>query len=338
MVWVKRLVYLLLAGVALYLFWPLAKEIRDVPHLFVTARWEWLPAIIAVQVVSYFSLAWLNQLTLRPFPGHIGLRRMAMLLTSVAFIEVAVPSAGVSGFALRARLLRKHGYSVEVSSFTFLLESVFLVISMVSVAVFGIVHTIRSGRLDETETSQMVGLAALVALLTWAAWHLLIDPQRSRRAVAFLGRLWNRWFGRLKRLDPEVLEARLEQFQTGVIQLRQIPIWWFFVAAYGRTLLDVASLGLCFLLFGYEIRLGALLTGYSLMLVLSLLAILPAGIAIADASLMGIFSRLGVPPTVALAASLVYRLLAYWLMRFIGFVSLQLLEREAPVPAPRAAA
>jgi uncharacterized protein (TIRG00374 family) len=90
--------------------------------------------------------------------------------------------------------------------------------------------------------------------------------------------------------------------------------------------LDVASLGACFLAFNYFISFGVLLTGYGLMLLLSGLASLPGGLGMADLSLSVIYARLGAPGAVAVAAALSYRLIAWWLLRFIGFVSWQVLE------------
>jgi uncharacterized protein (TIRG00374 family) len=66
-----------------------------------------------------------------------------------------------------------------------------------------------------------------------------------------------------------------------------------------------------------------------LVLVLSGLAALPGGLGLVDASLAVIFARLGAPGAVAVAAALSYRLIAFWLVRFIGFVSWQILEARA---------
>jgi uncharacterized membrane protein YbhN (UPF0104 family) len=46
-----------------------------------------------------------------------------------------------------------------------------------------------------------------------------------------------------------------------------------------------------------------------------------------DASVPVIFSWLGVAGAVALAAGLTYRLIAFWLVRFVGFFSWLDLER-----------
>ena len=104
---------IVLLGLLLYFFWPLLGEIKAAANLFRTAEWIWLPVAILVQTVSYGFLTWLNVLALQPFAGEIGFITLAGILTSMAFIAVAIPSAGLSGVALRVHLLRKYNYLPE---------------------------------------------------------------------------------------------------------------------------------------------------------------------------------------------------------------------------------
>jgi uncharacterized protein (TIRG00374 family) len=129
-------------------------------------------------------------------------------------------------------------------------------------------------------------------------------------------------------LDEQLLDQRLEQFQANLGNLSQIPGWMFILAAYGRILMDVLTLGCCFRMFSYSIGFGTLITGYGLILVLSGVAALPGGLGLADLSIPVIFNQLGVPGPVALAAGLTYRLIAFWLVRFIGFFAWQYLEGD----------
>jgi uncharacterized protein (TIRG00374 family) len=111
-------------------------------------------------------------------------------------------------------------------------------------------------------------------------------------------------------------------------QLKYVPRWMFFLAAYGRVALDVATLGACFWMFGHPVAPGTLLTGYGLILLMSGLASLPGGLGLADASVPVIFAGLGVTGSVALVAGLTYRLIAFWLLRLVGFFSWQILEAK----------
>ncbi len=330
-VWIRRAIALVALGVVVYLFWPLLKDIRAAAQLFRAARWEWLAAAVLLQCASYSSLTWLNALALRPFSGRIGFLRLALVLTSMAFITSAVPSAGASGIVLRARLLARFGYAAEASTFSLLLELIFIVVGTILVALFGLGYLLQIGQLAALEIALLAIVVLLACVLVWVGWRLASNPLRSLRLVQRLVGIWNRVAARwhLKPVNQQAVAGRLEAFNRGLQELRAVPRWMFFAATAGRILLDVATLGACFALLGHLIRPDILLISYGLIMVISSLAILPGGLGLADVSLPVVFNRLGVPGSLALAAGLTYRLLAFWLVRFIGFVAWQLLEGSA---------
>ena len=333
-IWIRRAIALVALGVVVYLFWPLLKDIRAAARLFAGAHWGWLAAAVLIQVASYSSLTWLNMLAMRPFPGRIGFWRLLFVLTAMAFITSAVPSAGASGVVLRVRLLARYGYTAEASTFTLLLEMLYLVVGTVAVALFGLGYLLQMGSLAAGEIALLAALVIFAALVLWVGWRLVSEPRRALRLLEHLAGFWNRLASRLgwRRLNPDALEARLEAFHQGLLELGNLPRWKFLAATAGRILLDVATLGACFAALGHLIRPDILLLSYGLLMVISTLAILPGGLGLADVSLPVVFSRFGVPGSVALAAGLTYRLLAFWLVRFIGFTDWQVLESRARGP------
>jgi uncharacterized protein (TIRG00374 family) len=327
MQWLKRLISVIMLGIILYLFWPLTKELRLSGELFRAAHWEWLVIGVMIQIVSYVFLTWLNKLTLQPFEGDIGFVKLMFVLTTMAFVEVAIPSAGASGVAWRVYMLKKHGgYTMEVSMFTLLLETIFISIAMASISLLGIIYLLNAGSLGWLDVIFLVLGGLVILVLAWLGWRVLKDDRRSQELVHWSGNAWNKMAGKWKPVDPVELEQRLAKFRLEFGYLRGVPIWKFFIAAYGRALLDVATLGACFMLFGKMISPGSLLTGYGLMLLMSGLAALPGGVGMADVSAPVIFARLGAPGAVTLVASLTYRLVAFWMLRFIGFINWHILE------------
>ena len=332
--WIRRAIALVALGVVVYLFWPLLKEIRAATRLFASARWGWLCAAVLLQLASYSCLTWLNLLAMRPFPGRIGFWRLMFVLTAMAFITSAVPSAGASGVVLRARLLSRYGYTAEASTFSMLLQFLYMVVGTVAACLFGLGYLLQMGRIAVAEILLLAGLVLFTAFLLWYGWRLVSQPHRSLAMLERLARFWNRLATRFgwRRLQPETLEARLEAFHEGLLELGNVPRWKFLAATAGRTLLDVASLGACFAAFGHLIRPDILLLSYGILMVISTMSIIPGGLGLADVSLPVVFSRFGVPGPVALAAGLTYRLLAFWLVRFIGFTAWQILESRARKP------
>jgi uncharacterized protein (TIRG00374 family) len=318
-----------LLGLLLYFFWPLLGEIKAAANLFRTAEWIWMLVAILVQVVSYGFLTWLNALALQPFAGEIGFVTLAGVLTSMAFISVAIPSAGLSGVALRVHLLRKYGYLPEESLFSLVIESSLELIALATVAVAGIVYLIQSGGLSILNVIGLVLLGILVFVATWVVWRVLSDYERSRRVLEKSINLWNRYGKRFTTLDFSEFDQRLIFFNQNIRLYPRSSIFKFPLSAYGKVILDVVTLGVCFRMFGYTIHPATLLVGYGLILTLSGVSALPGGLVMTEAFIPVIFSRLGVPAPVAIAAGLTYRLIAFWMVRFVGYITWLVLERKS---------
>jgi uncharacterized protein (TIRG00374 family) len=319
---------IVLLGLLLYFFWPLIGEIKAAANLFRTADWEWLPVAVMVQVVSYGFLTWLNGLALQPFNGQIGFITLTGVLTAMAFIAVAIPSAGLSGVALRVHLLDKYDYLPEESLFSLVVETSLELIALATVALIGIGYLIHSGGLTTLNILVLVLLGLLVLISTWWVWRVLRDYDRSRQVLARVVELWNRYGSNITKLDFEELDRRLIFFNQNIRHYSRASLVKFPISAYGKVILDVITLGICFRLFGYSIHPATLLVGYGLILTSSGLSALPGGLVMTEAFIPVIFSRLGVPGSVAIAAGLSYRLIAFWLVRFVGYISWLLLERK----------
>jgi uncharacterized protein (TIRG00374 family) len=334
MIWFKRALAIILLGVALYLFWPVAQELRrpEARAAFQHAAWGWLGAAVLIQAASYASLTGLNCLLLRPFEGKITFWRMLSILPAMAFIAVAIPSAGASGMVLRARFLGRQGYSAAAAAFTLVLESIYLAAALAVASLAGIGFLIQSRHL---RAAQLAALASLAVIVVLAGGLLYVVGRKREPAKSWLLRglaLWNRLAIKLHRpaVDPAHVAARTDDFYDSLVHLEQMPPWPFLFTAFGRIGLDVATLGACFLAFRTAVTPGVLLTGYGLTLVLSALSALPGGLGLADISLAGIYAQLGAPGAAltSAAAALAYRLIAFWLLRLVGFVSWQILEAK----------
>ncbi len=225
--WLRWVISLVLLGLLVYFFWPLLGEIKAAADLFRNADWIWLLVALVFQVVSYSFLTWMNALALQPFSGKIGFIPLAGVLTSMAFISVAIPSAGISGVALRVHLLRKYKYLPEESLFSLVVETTLELIALVSVALIGIVYLIQSGGLTFGNLLLLGLIGVLISALFWLIWHIVRDYERSRRTLKIIVKVWNRYGERIKKLDLEDMDERLAYFNQNI---RRYPrsSWWKF--------------------------------------------------------------------------------------------------------------
>ncbi len=92
-------------------------------------------------------------------------------MASIAFIETALRSTGISGVALRVHLLGKRGYGADAATFTLFFETVYLGVAMGSAILFGVVYLLRAGDITTVE------IAWLIAVFLLLAEYLLMPKQ-----------------------------------------------------------------------------------------------------------------------------------------------------------------
>ena len=91
---------------------------------------------------------------------------------------------------------------------------------------------------------------------------------------------------------------------------------------------DILILYLFFLAADYPVKLGVMISGYGLALLLGRGAFfLPGGIGLVESSMIAIYSTLGVPGSVSIAVVLAYRLFSFWIPSILGFPTIALLRR-----------
>jgi uncharacterized protein (TIRG00374 family) len=163
-------------------------------------------------------------------------------------------------------------------------------------------------------------------LLALAAF-VLARFARVRRTA---GRLWRRvGHGR-----PAVARLRDNVEQTVGKALAAYPDagGWArpFSAALSNWVCDAVALALCLWSLGIPVPWRGFLMAYALTQVLSSLRVTPGSLGVAEASLSGLLVLYGLPADQAIAATLLYRILGFWVLQPIGWASWLVLTLHDP--------
>ena len=94
-----------------------------------------------------------------------------------------------------------------------------------------------------------------------------------------------------------------------------------------NTAFDMLTLALLFLAAGNYVTLAVLVAGYGVPQLLGKLTVVLGGVGVVEASMIGLYSLLGIPKQSALVVVLAYRLLSFWLPTLIGILLIPYLGR-----------
>lgn len=326
----RAAVILLLLG-GTYLLIPRLAGLAETLELIPRANAPYLLAAIALQTISVLLGAYIVYQMLPAFGAAMDFVRVLHVTQASSFASLFIPSAGLSSLAVRTRYLGENGCSVEGTFLIFALETLGQGLS-ISIWV-ALVEALAALRGIDTPwwIAFLLGSTVLIGIVALAI--LLARPHKGDWRYRLLQQL-NKLLARRGRLPlpTSVLEQRLSALRQGTLTLSTQRRWRLLLGSMARVLLDMLCLQMTLLAFRQSVPLSTTIVSYGLSSVLGFLSTSPGGLLVTEGSLSAILAHRGMTLPVAVAATLTYRLIAFWLPRLAGVASWYILQRQSSRP------
>lgn len=311
--------------------WLVISRIAEIEYLagaLARGQWQWIWAAILLQVLYYLNLAALYRSGFDTVGVQARIRDLVPVTFASLFVNVAVPTAGVSGAALFVDDATRRGQSATRAAAGTLLVLVVSFTSALLVLLIGMAYLFLQHNLKLYEIIASVVLLAAtlgqVTLLSMGLWR----PDWMHVSLIRIQRLANNLATRFHRpefLAPNWAEIIAAEFNEAAGAIVAYP------SRLGRTLaiallahgLNLACLFTLFLAFHQQVSLGVLVAGYAMGMLFLIVSITPQGIGVVEGVMTLVFTTLHVPPAQSAVVSLAFRGLTFWLPLLIGFVLLR---------------
>lgn len=275
----------------------------DVVASFREANAWWLLGAFVAGLSTYYGAA----LGLVAFTAEkLSVWKTTLAEIAAAIISIVAP-AGVGPAAVEIRYLNKQGVSGPISVATVSLAMVSRFVGTIVMLALVTFLSGRGGSITLPSTALLIGIGLVIAVVgilvaipgirTWA-WQK-IEPVAKQ--------IWPRlvWvLGNPRRLIVGFIGALV--MTTG------------YVAAFGLTLAA----------FGYTLPLAVLAITYLASNAAGSVVPTPAGIGAVELALTSGLTVAGIPPSVALSATLVFRVLTLWARVPLGWIALRHLQKK----------
>lgn len=336
--WLKRR-WLLVVVVAGFLLLATTRfsEIRQVTVTLLHGRLEWVLAAILLQLVCFILYAILYHLSFSTVDVESRLRDLVPVFFASICLKTMVPSGGVSGVALFIDDAAKRGQSSARAAQGALLVLVADLLTMAPLLLFGLIYLSTRHAL---QLYQMLGVAAFMAFAAGLAVMLLLglwQPCLLHGLLSGLQSLANRVAARLGRppfLPGDWAHRNAAEFSGAAAGIATRPqhLARTLVLALAIHVIDVIGLYAVFLAYQQPITFGAVIVGFGLDVVFSVISFIPHGIGVADGVITLALTSLGVPVAKALVVALVARGLNIWLPFVLGFFLLRRVRSFSNAP------
>jgi hypothetical protein len=328
---VKRVIVVLVAGVALYLVLPdLLDVFHSWPRLAKLDLLWFIPALVAE--AAHFACTFSLQ--------RIALRTKAWFSVVTAqlagnSISLIVPGGAAAGAAVQFRMLATSGMDATdavggLTAFSFLgiAGLLALPVFVLPVVLFG--SPVKKGLAD----AAIIGAIGFFLFCGLGALFMTLEAP-----LRWVGRVFQSARNRILRKRPPLsgLPDRLME-QRDLIRGVLGEQWWqATLLSAGRLAFDYLCLLFSVRAVGAHPRPSLILLAYAVAGIIGLVPITPGGLGIVEASLSGLLVLAGLSGAEAVLATLAYRLASYWLPLMSGpfaYAAFKRRYRDPHAPPP----
>ncbi len=329
---------LIFAGVIFFgVFIYFAREdIVEAFQLIRSVNWWFLLLILPLQGLDYIVKALFYRSMLVYFGYRVSVWRLFKLSWAMLFVNVALPSAGLSSLSLMVAALRNDGVPSGKVTLTHFSKYAITYVSFSLILLFGVLALYFGDSIAQITIRFTVLIGFAIVGLSIFGLYALYD----KRAFNWVSRKIQQgidWFSKKVRggkelIGGEKLERVLYDFYDGFHQvmrnrayLRQ-PFLWGLIG----NIIEVLILYVIFLALGYTLNPGIVIIAYAIANATGLISIIPGDIGVYEVVMVAVLTAAGVPLSVGVSATLLYRVVVKLAFIPVGFYFYTRQVQEVP--------
>ncbi len=320
---VARVVLLVLTGICIYLLLPKVTEVFEAWDQLHKVDPRWIPVIVGAEVLSFMTIWMMQKLAL---PECTWFAVITTHLAGNAFNKVT-PLGGATGAAMQARLLADSGIPPTAASSAMAAQSILGSVALGALPLCTLPLLALTGTRAPDELVATTVISAAVFLMLSALFVLLLF---ANRPLLVMGRAIDAVAARLHREPHSGLGNRLVAERN---ELRAIlgSRWPDAVAtSVGRWVFEYVALLATLIAIGASPDPVLVLFAITIASLLSLVPLTPGGIGFVEVGLTGTLVAIGIGTKAALLATLVFRLVSFWIPLPIGLGAAYVFRRRYP--------
>jgi uncharacterized membrane protein YbhN (UPF0104 family) len=312
--WLKRLLALVLIGVAAYEGFQRHRQLDQAIHMFGHLRLEWLALAIVLEAGSMLVFARLQRWLLRAGGVHIPLREMVEITLAGNALGTSLPGGAAWAATWAFGQLRRRGADRVLAGWVILVAG-----ALASFAIFVLIAAGAFVAGAEGPVARLRWLAAALAAIPVLVGLGAVTAHRHQRARSALTAAWTWTRDHLPGAAPAGrvvgnVFRQLRTVQPGVLGWAEV---------FGLALLnwvdDAACLTACILALHVHVPWRGLLVIYALTQISASLPVTPGGLGVVEGSMAALLVAYGVAGGQALAVVLLYRIVSFWGLVPIGW-------------------
>lgn len=283
------------------------------------------PWYILLAVVVQFAIygMWTQRwsITIRSLKISIKKKHIFPMLMVGLAVNNITPSARGGGEPVRAYMLGKYTKSPMENAFaTVIADRGLDTFPFVFLAIITILYSVLSLTLPEWIVIALIISLIILVIVFIIILFMCINETAGQRITMWLVGVFKR-FSRKKHFN---IEDKAIKAMKGFQNSMNIMIRDRRVLMYGLPLsfviwfMEIIRVYIVFSSFGTPVPLGIIASVFVIATLIGMIPLLPGGVGAVDGIMIILYSAAGVPPSISAAATIVERLISFWMTSFIG--------------------
>lgn len=283
------------------------------------------PWYIALALILQFVLygLWTERWAINVNAVGISVNRLSLLpivLVGMAINNIT-PSARGGGEPVRAYILSKFSQSPMEKSFASVIADRGLdTFPLFFLAIISIIAAVLYLKLPFILILTLVISLVLLLILFIIALYMSINPDIGEKVTKWIVNLVKRFSKKdHSKLEENALKA-LYGFQTGIHSIigNKKVLYYALPLSFLIWFIEIIRLYIIFLAFDTHVSLLVIASVFVIAAMIAFIPVLPGGVGAVDGMMILLFSISGVSPSISAAATIIERLISFWLTSFLG--------------------
>ena len=286
----------------------------------------WLVLLaIVIQIFTYFLYTWRWNIINKTADMDLGIKKsLPMVLVSLAVNNIT-PSGRGGGEPVRAYLLAKEGHFKFEDTFATVIADraldtfPFVVLAAVTIAAMAIYFDFSLWLLIVMVLAVIAIVVVLIVLI-----YMCINPNFGKRVDGWIIGLVRRFYKK----NSDELEEKIHEVIFGFQDTMKILIsnkkglYYTIPLSFIIWIFEILRVYLVFLAFGANVNFIVIGEVFIVACLVGMIPLLPGGLGAIDGIMIIFYSAAGVSPSISAAATVIERLISFWMATIIGLLIL----------------
>lgn len=289
------------------------------------AKLEFIGIAIVAQLINFylFALRWkiLNGLA----DMDVGIRKLIPMVLVGLAVNNITPSGRGGGEPVRAYILsREENYPMEETFATVVADRALDTFPFVVLAILTIIGMALSFNFDLWLLILMVAAVIAIVAILVVFIYMCINPKFGKRVDGWIIGLVRRFYKK----NSDELEEKIHGIIAGFQDTMKMVISDKHILYYAIPLsfliwfFEILRVYFVFLAFGANVSLVVIGEVFILASLAGMIPLLPGGLGAVDGIMIIFYSAAGITPSISAAATVIERLISFWMPTILGMVIL----------------